>query len=112
MGRFSVCSSVRPYVRLFPPQASGIAGWASDLADWGSGLAGWASGLAGWASGLAGWPRGGTDVRMYVHRGNLPILQDFVPYQLGWLSLLGALGSDRVWEPLLPPYWPPLEQLP
>ena len=58
MGRFSVCSSVRPYVRLFPPQASGIAGWASGLADWGSGLAGWASGLAGWASGLAGWASG------------------------------------------------------
>ena len=32
---------------------------------------------SGWASDLAGWPRGGTD----RWTENLPILQDFVPYQ-------------------------------
>ena len=54
-----------------------------------SGQDGWVSGLAGWASGLAGQPRGGiygwtnkrTDIQTYRRTENLPILQDFVPYQ-------------------------------
>ena len=73
MGRFSVCSYVRP----FPPQASGIAGWASGLADWGSGLAGWAS----------GWPIGGNR-QTYIRTKERKISQFY--------RTLSPIGADAL----------------
>ena len=64
--------------------AGWLAGWLAGPQAWLAGPQAWLAGPQARLAGLQAWlagPEGGTDGCRDVHKENLPILQDFIPYR-------------------------------
>ena len=88
MGRFSVRTSVRSYVRTYvPPSGPSSQAWGPASQAWGpashawSLRPGWLSGPQAWLAGPQAWLDGPKGGQTYKWTENLPIPQDFAPYQ-------------------------------